>query len=89
DLCVIFANALDNAIQACQSVEGRKTIRIRGERQGDFYRLAFENTCRDRPLPPPGTGLSNIKAIAEKYRGTMLTEKNGTQFCLHILLNIS
>ena len=89
DLCVIFANALDNAINACQSAEGTKLIRIRGERQGDFYMLAFENTCSDEPLPPAGTGLSNIKSVAEKYHGATLTEKVGQRFSLNVLLNIS
>lgn len=89
DLCVIFANALDNAINACRSIEGAKSIRISGERQGDFYMLAFENTCSDEPLPPAGTGLSNIKAVVEKYHGAMLTEKSGQQFSLNVLLNIS
>ena len=89
DLCVIFANALDNAINACQSVKGTKLIRIRGERQGDFYMLAFENTCSDEPLPPAGTGLSNIKSVAEKYHGATLAEKVGQRFSLNVLLNIS
>ena len=89
DLCVIFANALDNAINACQSAKGTKLIRIYGERQGDFYMLAFENTCSDEPLPPAGTGLSNIKAVAEKYHGATLTEKVGQRFSLNVLLNIS
>lgn len=86
---MIFANALDNAINACQAIEGTRLIRIRGERQGDFYMLVFENTCSDKPLPPAGTGLSNIKAVAEKYHGAMLTEKSGQQFSLSVLLNIS
>ena len=89
DLCVIFANALDNAINACQYIEGTRSIHIRGERQGDFYMLVFENTCSDKPLPPTGTGLSNIKAVAEKYHGAMLIEKTGQQFSLNVLLNIS
>ena len=89
DLCVIAANAMDNAIEACRLVPGGGTVRVRGERQGDFYMLAFENTCPDQPLPPPGTGLSNIRAVAEKYHGAMLTEKNGRNFSLHVLLNIS
>lgn len=89
DLCVIFANALDNAINACQSAEGTKWIRIRGERQGDFYMLAFENTCSDEPLPPAGTGLTNIRSVAEKYHGATLTEKTGQWFSLNVLLNIS
>lgn len=89
DLCVIFANALDNAINACRSIEGVKSIRISGGRQGDFYMLAFGNTCSDEPLPPAGTGLSNIKAVAEKYHGAILTEKADRHFSLNVLLNIS
>ncbi|MDE7218101.1 MAG: ATP-binding protein, partial [Oscillospiraceae bacterium] len=87
--CVIFANALDNAINACRSGEGEQSIRISGQRQGDFYMLTFENTCGREPLPPAGTGLSNIRSAAEKYRGAVLTEKEGRQFSLHVLLNIS
>ena len=89
DLCVIFANALDNAINACQSIEGIRSIRIRGKQQGDFYMLTFENTCSDKALPPPETGLSNIKSVAEKYHGAMLVEKATQSFSLNVLLNIS
>ena len=89
DLCVLFANALDNAIAACRAHDGAKAIRISGKQQGDFYMLTFENTCSDAPLPPTGTGLSNIKAVAEKYHGALLTEKNGQRFYLSVLLNAS
>lgn len=88
DLCVIFANALDNAINACQLAMGKPSIHISGEQQGDFYMLSFENTCSDGPQPPMGTGLSNIKSVAEKYHGAMLTEKDGQRFSLNVLLNI-
>ncbi|MCI8869152.1 MAG: sensor histidine kinase [Lawsonibacter sp.] len=89
DLCVIFANALDNAIAACRSAPGARFIRIAGKRQGDFYLLTFENACSGEPLPPAGTGLSNIKSAAEKYRGAVLTEKTGQVFSLNVLLNIA
>ncbi len=89
DLCVIFANALDNAIEACLSVEEHPSLSLQGEQQGDFYRLEFRNTCSPGPLPPMGTGLTNIKAAAEKYHGTMLMEKTTHTFCLHVLINIS
>ena len=36
-----------------------------------------------------GTGLRNVKAAAEKYRGAVLAEKEGSRFRLHVLLNIS
>ena len=89
DLCVLFANALDNAIAACRANDRAKAIRISGKQQGDFYMLTFENTCSDEPMSPAGTGLSNIKAVAEKYHGAMLTEKNGRQYYLSVLLNIA
>ena len=43
----------------------------------------------DNPLPPTGTGLSNIKAVTEKYHGVMLTEKIERRFSLNVLLNLS
>jgi hypothetical protein len=51
--------------------------------------LTFENTCSGEPLPSAGTGLSNIRAVAEKYRGAVLAEKIGRQYSLNVLLNIS
>lgn len=89
DLCVIFANALDNALRACEEAEGEPFLRVRGQRQGDFYRLEFENSCAPGPPPEPGTGLRNIRAAAEKYGGAAAWEKTGGRFRLDVLLNIS
>ena len=88
DWCVIFANGLDNAITACEKLDREKRICVIGEMQGDFYHLEFGNTCSPGPLLPAGTGLFNIKAAAEKYRGAMLTEKTEEWFSLHVLLNM-
>lgn len=91
DWCVIFANALDNAIQACKKADAPGMIHIAGERQGDFYMMEFENTCRKERLPVPGfgIGLSNIKTVSEKYGGFMTVERKEGKFVLSILLNIS
>lgn len=91
DWCVIFANALDNAIQACKKADAPRMIHIAGERQGDFYMLEFENTCREERLPVPGfgIGLSNIKTVSEKYGGFMTVERKEEKFVLSVLLNIS
>lgn len=89
DFCVIFSNALDNAIHACRQIEGPKSIRITGERQCDFFMLEFENTCAPGPDIVIGTGLSNIKAVAGKYSGAMTMEKAAATFRLNVLLNIS
>ncbi len=89
DMCIIFANALDNAIAACRACEGGGSIHVSGRQQGDFFMLTFENSCPDGPMPQPGTGLANIRAAAEKYHGAVLTEKSGQSFSLSVLLNIS
>lgn len=85
---MIFANALDNAIHACRLAGGEKKIRITGERQGDFYALRFENTCSEGEHFRSGTGLSNIRTVAEKYHGAMLTGKADGRFSLDVLLNV-
>lgn len=89
DLCIIFSNALDNAIRACTQVNNSKAIRIIGERQGDFYMIEFENTCIHEPLQPIGIGLTNIETVAKKYGGTINIEKSPFLFRLNVLLNIS
>ena len=87
DLCIIFANAVDNAIAACIQSPASKYIRIVGERQGSFYRLEFENSCDNEPMPAYGTGLSNITAVTEHYGGSIETDKSGGVYCLNIILN--
>lgn len=89
DLCIIFANAIDNAIQACMQGDGPQLICINGTRQGSFYMLEFENTCADRTALKMGVGLSNIKAVAEKYGGAITIEKSPFVFRLNVLLDIS
>lgn len=88
DLCVIFANALDNAITACREVAEKPYINISGEPQGDFYLFSFTNSCAPGPEPHFGTGLYNIRAVTNKYGGALSVQKRCDHFQLNILLNI-
>lgn len=129
-LCVLFANALDNAWQACcpqplekvsspaspsslsppsppsplsplsspsspsppaspSASDSPAFFQIRGTQQGAFLLLEFVNPCRDSLPVSPGTGLGNIRAVAERYGGTMTVEKTAGQFCLRVLLRCS
>lgn len=90
DLCVIFANALDNALEACSALgDARKMMTVRGEGQGDYYMLEFDNSCAAGTAVAEGIGLSNVRAVAEKYHGAMQTEYGNQRFRLNVLLNLS
>ena len=73
DFCIIFSNALDNAISACNRVpnDNQKYIHITGKVQGDFLLIEIINSHSGRGSIRSGTGLANIKAVAEKYHGAM------------------
>lgn len=90
DFGIILSNALDNAIHACQEVDdgSEKYIRVSGRMQGDFILLEVENCFRGKKSARRGTGLSNIKAVAETYQGAMSMKTQDTSFLLSVLLVI-
>lgn len=89
DICIVLSNALDNAIHACKNMEeAGKYIHVSGRIQGDFLMMEIENSFHGKGMLKKGTGLSNVKTVAEKYGGTMSIETRGTVFVLHVLLII-
>ena len=90
DICIILSNALDNAIHACKDMEdgAERYIHVTGRIQGDFLLMEIENSFHGKGIPKEGTGLSNIKAVAEKYQGAMSVRTQGCVFILHVLLII-
>ncbi|MDE7156404.1 MAG: GHKL domain-containing protein [Lachnospiraceae bacterium] len=90
DFCIILSNALDNAIQACKSMDSaaEKYIYVTGHIQGDFILIEIENSFQGKGLIRKGTGLSNVKAVAEKYQGSMSIKTQENVFILSILLII-
>lgn len=61
-------------------------IRVAGRIQGDFLLMEIENSFQGTSLPKEGTGLSNIRAVAEKYQGAVSVKIQGAVFLLHVLL---
>lgn len=90
DLCIILSNGLDNAIHACRTTDAgaQRYIRISGRIQGDFLMIEIENSYQGKDGFKRGTGLSNIKTVAEKYNGAMSVKTQGNVFVLHVLLII-
>ncbi|GAB6109122.1 sensor histidine kinase [Fusibacter bizertensis] len=91
DLCIVFANAIDNAITACDLVKSNKTyIHISAIQKGKFFMIEIENSCRKNEYESNGSGigLHNIRAVAEKYRGAVSIDHEAHFFKLSILFLI-
>ncbi len=80
DICSIFANALDNAIEACENMpEGReRTIRLEIKKTGQFFAIKLINTYEESR-----EGFALGKLFDGKERRTSKKDKNlhgyGTQ----------
>ncbi len=90
DICIILSNALDNALCACENMDAgaEKYIYVSGCIQGDFLMLEIENSFWGEGEVQQGTGLSNVKAVVEKYHGAMSIKTQEQRFILNVLLII-
>ena len=86
-LCTVFANTLDNAVEACQKIEDKAARRIsvkaRYTENGYFSYEIVNSKCnrvrmrRERFITDKadsashGVGISSVKEIVERYGGTM------------------
>lgn len=100
DLCTIFGNAMDNAIESSSQIkeEADRQIGIRAVKKGGCVALTFRNTYAQRPrmeggLPITtkedkknhGYGLENIRYVMDKYGGEINCRIEGEEFVLTLL----
>ncbi|GAA0106745.1 sensor histidine kinase [Paraclostridium sordellii] len=103
DICAIFANALDNAIEACMKIsnETEKRIEVKATYIKEFAIIKFTNTkvsdikfIDDRIQTTKdnkkihGIGLSSIKYIVSKYNGEVIVNYSENEFILKIMIPI-
>lgn len=101
DLCVVLANALENAIHACQTMPEGTPRQIRLElalTDGRRLTLHMKNSCpaavefdgRGFPIgerrPGHGQGMRSIAAVAEKYHGMFHCSYADGSFDLRVVL---
>ncbi len=101
NICSIFGNALDNAIQYEQTLPDyeRRAIRLSVSQQKQFVLIHianfFEGTLDFEDGIPQttkgdrafhGYGVKSIRAAAEKYRGSCSVEVEQSSFCLKLLI---
>lgn len=98
DLCIIFGNLLENALEACNGMEdGAGHVEIQAEMRGKQLVLQIQNTYqRDVILKEGkyystkhsgvGIGLSSVEKVVDKYHGIMRVSFDGIIFKVQILL---
>ncbi|MCE9676829.1 ATP-binding protein [Paraclostridium bifermentans] len=102
DVCSIFSNILDNAIEACNKTSmDKKYIKIRGTLVKSYYVIRCENSKtnkleiknskiitskKDKFIH--GIGLKSVKSSIKKYNGDLEIEDFKNKFLLQIYIPI-
>lgn len=101
DICTIFGNALDNAIECEMKIPdpAKRVIRLMLSAQKQFLLLKVENYCPVKPefrdgLPITtkgdsanhGFGMKSIRNTAQKYGGSMTASVEDDWFVLKVLI---
>lgn len=101
DICTIFGNALDNAIESVETLAEteKRLIHVTVSAQKGFVLLRFENYCETVPsfdggLPVTtkgdagyhGYGLKSMRHVARKYGGTLTVRMEKYWFEVKLLL---
>lgn len=103
DVCSIFSNILDNAIEACNKINNdEKYIKIRGTVVKSYYVIRCENSKinkvkiknnkiitskKDKFIH--GIGLKSVKSSLKKYDGELEIEDFEGEFLLQIYIPIN
>ena len=101
DLCTLFGNALDNAIECEKKIKdyGKRMIHINAFSEKNFLIIRFENYYEgdiyfDKGLPVTtknhkaahGYGLKSLRYTVHKYNGEVNIDTDGNWFSLRILI---
>ncbi len=102
DMCSLFGNILDNAIEAVRKVKtANPEVLLRVERQNSMLYICCENPYEGELIKQDGElkttkkdaakhgiGLSSVKHICKKYNGSLEVETADRIFRLSVLLNV-
>ena len=100
DLCVVFGNLLENAVEACSRMaEGRRFITLRSAPRQGLLIITMDNSYGGSVREENGQfysskresfgiGLSSVRAVARKYGGEARFEYDGAVFSSSVYMKI-
>lgn len=100
DITTIFANLLDNAIEAAIEVKDNSYIKIDVDKFNDFIVVNIINSTIGKPVKKgkrfkttkknhEGLGIENIKKALQKYEGTIMLDCKDNEFRVNIVIPIN
>ena len=89
DITTIFANLLDNAIEAIGKEKGEKYLKILAKSEKEFLMIQIENSKARQPVKGEGhqgLGLENVREALKPYEGTCTIADDEKRFQAVILI---
>lgn len=102
DVVTLLSNLLNNAIEACETCEGKRIIKLKFVKEKDLIIIAVKNTynnsvvyengeiksTKTSNVEEHGIGIKNILRIIEKYGGSYVIEERNEEFYFSIIIPI-
>ena len=97
DITTIFANLLDNSIEAAKKVDSDSYIKFHLNKFNDFIVINIINSMKEKPIIKnkkikstkdnhDGLGLENIRKTLEKYEGSLVLDFDENEFKVNIVI---
>lgn len=100
DVVTILSNLLNNAIEACETCEGKKVIKFKFVKEDDMTIIAVKNTfnydvkyengeiksTKTINVDEHGVGIKNVLKSIEKYGGSYVIEDKNKEFFFSIII---
>lgn len=103
DICIMLSNALDNAVEACESLppERERFVKLSSDYKNGYLYILISNSCGEVAMEGQhihtskkddsmhGFGIPNIRRIAAKYDGTVGLSCEDGVFTMELALNLT
>ncbi|MEG1285210.1 MAG: GHKL domain-containing protein [Romboutsia sp.] len=97
DITTIFANLLDNAIEAANDVKEHSYINIEVDKFNEFIVINVKNSTINKPIKKgkrfkstkknhEGIGIENITKAIDQYDGTIVVDYSDNEFKVNIVI---